>query len=468
MRARISAAIAALALSLLAPLSPPANAAPMAGVGIVTSNLLMYYDYRNYNSYPGSGTTVYDASGNGLTGTLYNSPAFTHSTSPGSVTNGYFSFVAGSSQYQSAPTFNTEFSQGFSISFMADFGASANNWERVIDFGNGNQSGNILMGRSGTSNDLFLETYAYTGANNAASNGFCKVVGAIPVNSGVNAWTMIIAANGASCAVYKNGISQTVTFSGTDISPVDNINRTTNYIGKSNWSGDSYFEGKIYSVAIYNRALSASEATQNSNSQSDITSPNINPSLLTSPENTTSITTLSTGETSYFTLLSAGDSSALSLTSTGVLTFNSSPNYEAPIDSNADNQYGFNVRVMDSNGNWAEMYVQVTVTNLVELASLTVPTLSATPYKGVAITITVTPSGDGTSIPGKISFLIAGKRIPACYKKTYTGTGNSTCTFDPALRGAQEISVTFTPTNTNFTSATSKKSFFIYKRATTR
>ena len=174
--------------------------------------------------------------------------------------------------------------------------------------------------------------------------------------------------------------------------------------------------------------------------ESDITSPNINPSLLTSPENTTSITTLSTGETSYFTLLSAGDSSALSLTSTGVLTFNSSPNYEAPIDSNADNQYGFNVRVMDSNGNWAEMYVQVTVTNLVELASLTVPTLSATPYKGVAITITVTPSGDGTSIPGKISFLIAGKRIPACYKKTYTGTGNSTCTFDPALRGTQPLS----------------------------
>ena len=468
MRARISAVVAAVSFSLLSPLAPTASAAPMSGVGIVTSNLLMFYDYRNYNSYPGTGTSVYDASGNGLTGTIYNSPVFTHSTSPGTVTNGFFSFVAGSSQYQSVPTFNTEFSQGFSISFLADFGSEANNWERVIDLGNGNQSGNILMGRSGGTNDLFLETYAYTGANNAGSNGFCKVVGAIPVNSGVNAWTMVIAANGASCAVYKNGVSQSVTFSGVDISPVDNINRTTNYIGRSNWSGDSYFEGKIYSVAIYNRALSASEATQNSNSLGDITSPNINPNMLSSAENTTSITTLSTGETSYFSLLSSGDSSALSLTSAGVLTFNSTPNFEAPTDSNSDNQYGFNVRVMDANGNWAEMYVQVTVTNVVESSALTVPTLSGTAFKGVSVTISVTPSGDGTAIPGKVTYLIAGKRIPACYKKTYSGTGNSTCTFDPALRGSQEISVTFTPTNTNFTTSTSKKSFFIYKRSTTR
>jgi hypothetical protein len=110
----------------------------------------------------------------------------------------------------------------------------------------------------------------------------------------------------------------------------------------------------------------------------------------------------------------------------------------------------------------------INLQDLIENASITAPTLSSTPYKGIAVTITVTPTGDGTSIPGKVDFLIAGKRIPACYKKTYTGTGNSACSFEPSIRGNQEISVTFTPTNTNFTAANSKKSFFIYKRTTNR
>jgi len=463
MRARIYATFVALVLSLFVPSAPQAVAAPMTGVGIVTSNLLMYYDYRNYNSYPGTGSTVYDASGNGYTGTLFNSPSYTHSS-----TDGYLAFNSASSQYQSAPTFSAEFSQGFTVSFKADFGAVANVWERVFDFGNGNQSGNILMGRSGSSNDLFLETYAYTGANNAGSNGHCKVIGAIPVNSGVNVWTMVIAANGASCTVYKNGVSQSVTFSGVDISPADNINRTTNYIGRSNWSADSYFEGKIYGVAIYNRALSAAEATQNYNSMNDSVAPYISPAFVGSPENVTAITTLSTGETSYFTLLPGGDSGKFTLNSNGALTFISAPNFESPTDSDGNNQYAFTVHVMDSNGNWNEQAVQVTVTNVLEAAALTAPSFSAVTYKGVPVNISVTPSADVASIPGRVTFLMAGKRIAGCYRKSYSGTGSAICSWKPTTLGYRDISVTFTPTDSNIAAITMKKTIWVYKRTTLR
>lgn len=417
----------------------------------------MYYDYRNYNSYPGTGSTVNDASGNGYTGTLYNSPSYTHTSS-----DSYLSYNYLSSQYQSAPSFTADFSAGFSISFRADFGG-VNTWERVIDFGNGPQSSNILVSRSSASNDLWFETY---GAG-ATPLGNCKVNAGI-TNYAVSTWTISVAANGASCAIYKDGAAQSVVFSGTDISPTDNVTRATNYIGRSNWSGDSYFEGKIYNVAIYNRALSASEATQNYNSMSDTTAPYISPSFVGSPENTTAITTLNTGETSYFTLLAGGDAARVSLATNGVLAFNTAPNFEAPTDSDANNQYGFNVRVMDSNGNWAEQAAQVTVSNVSEAATLTAPSLSATPYKGIALTLTVTPAGDGTSIPGKVTYLVAGKRIPGCYKKSYSGTGTSTCTWEPLIQGEREITVTFTPTNTNFTAVTSKKNFFIYKRTTNR
>jgi hypothetical protein len=52
--------------------------------GIVTSGLVLCLDAGNTKSYPGSGTTWTDLSGNGNTGTLVNSPSYSSS--------GYFSF----------------------------------------------------------------------------------------------------------------------------------------------------------------------------------------------------------------------------------------------------------------------------------------------------------------------------------------------------------------------------------------
>ena len=43
---------------------------------IVTNGLVLFLDANNTNSYPGSGTSWYDLSGNGNTGTLTNGPTF--------------------------------------------------------------------------------------------------------------------------------------------------------------------------------------------------------------------------------------------------------------------------------------------------------------------------------------------------------------------------------------------------------
>lgn len=54
----------------------PFTAGPIPPTGVVTSNLLLHLDAANATSYPGSGTTWFDLSGNGNNFTLVNSPTF--------------------------------------------------------------------------------------------------------------------------------------------------------------------------------------------------------------------------------------------------------------------------------------------------------------------------------------------------------------------------------------------------------
>jgi len=54
------------------------------GPKIITNGLVLYLDAANRNSYPGSGTSWYDLSGNGNTATLTNGPTF-NSSNGGSI-----------------------------------------------------------------------------------------------------------------------------------------------------------------------------------------------------------------------------------------------------------------------------------------------------------------------------------------------------------------------------------------------
>lgn len=453
MRARISATIAVVFFALFSPIQiPVANAAVLDGVGVATNGLQFFYDQAN-NSGMVNSTTVKDLSGNGRDAT------FNLTSSQPSVNTsngGYFSFNA-SGGYIAGPAYNSfPAFTGFSLSFYANFGTQANNYERIIDFGSGSANNNIEVGRVGTTSDFFVEVW-----NGTSSPGYCRTNGSI--DSNWHFW--VVTVGGGYCNIYKDNVLVVTNAAYTSLPAAGSWSNM--YIGKSNWA-DAAFEGGIGELAFYNRVLTSTEATQNYNAAMDQTSPTYTGSATFSPnENQTAVGTLTTSESvSYIALSGSGDTGKFTLSGSS-LSLTSVPNYEAPAPSNTLTYY---FKLMDLNGNVSTntYVVTVNIQDVVESTSLSIPTLSATPYKGVAVTITVTPSGDGTSIPGKVNYLIGGKRIPACYKKMYSGTGNSTCTFDPALRGNQEISVTFTPTNINFTAATAKKSFFILKRTTTR
>jgi hypothetical protein len=451
---RLSLLLLSIAIAL--PLSAiPASAAVDPVVGVVTNGLKMYFDPANPNGFL-SATVLKDLSGNAFNGTLTKTGSW-----PGIQTGqGRYLNFDGLGGYVDLPDMASSSNwTGLTITFYGNFGTGANNFERIIDFGNGAVSNNIIVGREGTGGNIFVEIY-----RDAASGGYCRSTTNSIGNGTWDYWAVTM--SGSTCNIYKNNV-----LNATQAYTYLPWARTllNNYIGKSNWA-DAAFEGGISDLAIYDRVLSTAELTQNYNAGVDITSPTVGGGGLSINENTTTATTFTSNESgSYFTIIGGQDSNKYNLnSSSGALTFNTAPNFESPDDFGGDRSYEVQIRVADPSGNYTDYLTTFTIANVNESATLTTPSLSATPTKGIAVTITVTPGGDTPIPPGRVTYLMAGKRIAGCYKKVYTGTGNSTCSWKPTAQGFREITVTFTPTSSTYSAATSKRTFLVIKRNTNR
>ena len=188
-----------------------------------------------------------NSSAGGGNGTVYGAVPTTGAD--GQPNDGY-SFD-GVNDYISIPPGFADFSSGITISVWAN-PTSASNFARFIDFGTGAGANNIIFYRGGTTNSL---TYnVIDGAGNSMSNmGYAGLV--------LNQWKLytVTVTPGGAATIYING-SSVATASG--FSAPTNITRTSNFIGRSNWSSDSYYTGSMDDLRIYNRALSASEVLQ--------------------------------------------------------------------------------------------------------------------------------------------------------------------------------------------------------------
>jgi len=243
MRIRVALiALSVLSVNLFA-ITPGASAAS------VSSGLFLNLDAANYSS----GLTWSDSSGAGNNGTLVNSPTLNSNT-------GKFIQFNGTSQYISFGNISTSFTSGFSATFFANFG-TAQSYERVFDFGTGTGTANILAARSGTSNNFHFELY---GSGN--SLGTCLGTEMITNNQWAH---YAVTIDGSYCKLYKNG--QLFTSSAYSALPTA-ATRTSNFLARSNWSGDGYFDTGIGEISMYNRALGASEVLQNFKSEADICS----------------------------------------------------------------------------------------------------------------------------------------------------------------------------------------------------
>lgn len=215
----------------------------------VTSGLQLYLDAGNTASYPGTGTTWTDLSGNGNNGTLTNGPTFSSS-------NGGSIVFDGSNDYVTVP-FSANFPTGSSARTLCAFlNASTVSGGRSIFGIGGNTS-------AGCRSNLWIENAGTIGIETLGNGVFTSSW------AGINNWVYLCvtyAAGGNSFAhtLYING-SQVSTSTVGSAATMNTLN-TSCFIGTiPNAVGNNHFSGNISIVQLYNRVLTAVEVSQNFN-----------------------------------------------------------------------------------------------------------------------------------------------------------------------------------------------------------
>ena len=210
---------------------------------IVTDGLVFAVDAANTKSYPGSGTTWKDLSGNGNDGTLTNGPTFDSGNGGSIVFDGGNDFV------------DTSFNA------TSYFPLTICTWINIDDTSGVQIITDQSTGASGLgfrTNSSRIDAFWYASGNTNLS--------AIIPSYTPGEWTyMCVVFDTNSSKGYLNGSlknSNTLT-----LTSVTATNDTTNNmdIGKSNDGNTNYIGAKIAQVKIYNKALIASEILQNYN-----------------------------------------------------------------------------------------------------------------------------------------------------------------------------------------------------------
>jgi hypothetical protein len=225
------------------------------GEEIVTSGLQLHLDVGNPNSYPGSGSTWFDLSGNSRHGTLQNGVGY-NSSNGGSLVFDY-----SNDHVTTTGMSNFSYSNGITVSVWHYNGGGTGPYRGVVNNG---ISGDRLGGF-----DLRYGREDYFGGSNngtnlnwtiTTSNGVNKL---ISMYANTFEWHYYVATyDNSVLRVYKDGnlFNSTTHSSGGQL-------KTTSASTLIGWSRDTseYLDGRLGSVKIYNRALSAAEIQQNFN-----------------------------------------------------------------------------------------------------------------------------------------------------------------------------------------------------------
>jgi hypothetical protein len=217
--------------------------------GPVTSNLRLYYDPSNLSSYPGTGTTINDLSGNGLNGSMSNIIF----TSP------YFSYNGSSSEISVADNSLLEPGSGdWTIEVWVNQSVLGN--DVVLGkFDNGGLTVDVSYSIRTTNTTYYAQLGSGSGSGSSLFVNSTNHVGTI------NTWYQLV-------YVFKNGGTKTLeTFvNGESIGTVSHslvsILNSTNPLYIGSYNGGEYsqwFDGKIGITRLYNSALTGSEVLQN-------------------------------------------------------------------------------------------------------------------------------------------------------------------------------------------------------------
>ncbi len=133
-----------------------------------------------------------------------------------------------------------------SISFWARWDAF-NNYSRIVDLGNGSSSNNIIVSNYQTGGRFFFQIYSTSTVGITTPSSV--------VDLGVwNYYTVTVDESGYMKS-YMNG---SIVAEGTGVLP-RTVERAKQYVGKSNFTQDGFFNGAIDELRIYNKVLTEDE-----------------------------------------------------------------------------------------------------------------------------------------------------------------------------------------------------------------
>lgn len=209
---------------------------------IVTNGLILCLDAGNTKSYPGSGTTWTDLSGNGYIGTLYNNTAYNSSNGGCLVFDGTDDFVDLNSTNIITGTNPFTIDCWFTLS-------SGSYGELFGNYGSGYTTNYIWFATAG----LYI-------------NGACYVPNYATATQGTHYISSTRDSSG-NCATYLDGIAvATASLPGSISSnPNFRIGADTTSAVPNNVNLGEELNGRIYQLKVYNRVLTAAEVQQNFN-----------------------------------------------------------------------------------------------------------------------------------------------------------------------------------------------------------
>jgi hypothetical protein len=229
------------------------------GPDMIQDGLVVSLDAADRNSYPGSGTTWSDVSGNGNNGTLTNGPTFSNNSIVFDGSNDYVTCGTNSSILLSSMTISSIFSftsyTNATHLIVSRLGGPAQSYRHNYFFG-------------------LTESKFYFGFKQSGTSAYPLVwINTSPIINTIYSFTATYSTS-TSVVMYLNGQAQSFSGPNTVNNPlitnqiVDLDPASICSIGSGAPADNVFYSNaRIYNAQIYNRALSASEVLQNYNAQ---------------------------------------------------------------------------------------------------------------------------------------------------------------------------------------------------------
>jgi hypothetical protein len=202
---------------------------------IVTNGLVLAWDAADKNSYPGSGTTIYDTSGNNNHGTLYNGVGY--STNSGGVLT-----FDGVDDYVQSLTPNLSATNNTVMGAARYSGATRG---RMIN---------------GSTNNWLLGHWSNSVANYFAE-GWVSAIGAGGTDTN---WRVYVGNGNIGADSYSFYVNDTLS-AGPNSAGAQGPNGIS--IGRYGGGASEHSTGEFAFVLVYNRVLTLQEMTQNFNAK---------------------------------------------------------------------------------------------------------------------------------------------------------------------------------------------------------